>query len=601
MLTANQLFTPEQSGVGLDPNVTPADDTWLGFLLSAAQTVGLDATSWQPGAPERTILAIAAVALAQEDINISIMAQGGFLDYAASGTVSSTSIQGTTTVQPVTPDPSIPSQNPTGALGWLDALGQSFYEVDRLLATYATGVISVANTTAGTLTYAAGNYHVANAVTGATYRNSQDISVPSSIIAASGGVITGVAVGNPTTVTTTAPHGLAIGDVVYVSGVLGVVGLVSVFAAVSSVASATVVRLSISTTGTWTSGGTLYKCSAVDVVADVLGPTSNAGAGNVSLTVTQASGVYVYNILSLSAANYESNTSYVARIRLSLAALSPNGPAAAYDYYALSAYAMLADQQPPITLRAGPISISTTFVNPQTEVVTTLVCSTSPVSSTLGDAVTPGCAQVDVTDATNASPIVITTAADHNLIDGDSIIIAGVLGNTAANGAWTVTVILANSFSLNGSTGTDAYTGGGTVDGGDLGQIDNLIQNNVVPDGITAIVASALAFPVTTVATVVVPQAYLSTYQVAAPLAIQALLATYPIGGNVPPGETAGTVPISAIEGALVEAGVLTLGAVSYVRQVSNLTINNLDTDLPYAAPNYVALYATSTINVIGV
>lgn len=65
-----------------------------------------------------------------------------------------------------------------------------------------------------------------------------------------------------------------------------------------------------------------------------------------------------------------------------------------------------------------------------------------------------------ITGATNASPIVVTSAA-HGLTTGTQVTLTGVLGNTAANGSWTITVIDANTFSLNGSTGNSAYTSGG--------------------------------------------------------------------------------------------------------------------------------------------
>jgi hypothetical protein len=67
-----------------------------------------------------------------------------------------------------------------------------------------------------------------------------------------------------------------------------------------------------------------------------------------------------------------------------------------------------------------------------------------------------------ITAATNVSPIVIT-AASHGLATGDMVNITGVLGNTAANGAWFVTVTDANTFSLIGSTGNGAWTSGGTI------------------------------------------------------------------------------------------------------------------------------------------
>ncbi len=66
-----------------------------------------------------------------------------------------------------------------------------------------------------------------------------------------------------------------------------------------------------------------------------------------------------------------------------------------------------------------------------------------------------------VTGATNASPIVITSAA-HGLVTGATVRIEGVGGNTSANNTWTVTVLTANTFSLDDSHGTASYNGGGT-------------------------------------------------------------------------------------------------------------------------------------------
>lgn len=63
--------------------------------------------------------------------------------------------------------------------------------------------------------------------------------------------------------------------------------------------------------------------------------------------------------------------------------------------------------------------------------------------------------------ATNATPIVITITA-HGYETDDQAVITGVLGNTAANGNWTITVLTADTFSLTGSVGNGAYTSGGT-------------------------------------------------------------------------------------------------------------------------------------------
>jgi len=66
-----------------------------------------------------------------------------------------------------------------------------------------------------------------------------------------------------------------------------------------------------------------------------------------------------------------------------------------------------------------------------------------------------------ITGATNATPIVITIAS-HGYVTGDQAAISGVLGNTAANGNWSITVLTANTCSLDGSVGNAAYTSGGT-------------------------------------------------------------------------------------------------------------------------------------------
>jgi hypothetical protein len=68
-----------------------------------------------------------------------------------------------------------------------------------------------------------------------------------------------------------------------------------------------------------------------------------------------------------------------------------------------------------------------------------------------------------ISGATNASPIVLTLASGHGLVDGDLIGIAGVGGNTAANGQiWQIGATTATTTGLFGSTGNGAYTSGGT-------------------------------------------------------------------------------------------------------------------------------------------
>jgi hypothetical protein len=69
---------------------------------------------------------------------------------------------------------------------------------------------------------------------------------------------------------------------------------------------------------------------------------------------------------------------------------------------------------------------------------------------------------VAITGASNVAPIQITAPA-HGYGSGETVVISGVVGNTAANGTWQITVLDANNFTLNGSTGNGAYVSGGTV------------------------------------------------------------------------------------------------------------------------------------------
>jgi hypothetical protein len=66
-----------------------------------------------------------------------------------------------------------------------------------------------------------------------------------------------------------------------------------------------------------------------------------------------------------------------------------------------------------------------------------------------------------ITGASSSSPIAITITG-HGYKSGDSVTIVGVGGNTAANGTWVITVVDANTFTLNTSIWVSgAYTSGG--------------------------------------------------------------------------------------------------------------------------------------------
>jgi hypothetical protein len=66
--------------------------------------------------------------------------------------------------------------------------------------------------------------------------------------------------------------------------------------------------------------------------------------------------------------------------------------------------------------------------------------------------------------ATNtSSPIQITTGSAHGLSTGDVVTIAGVTGQTGANGTFVITVLSATTFTLNNSTSVSAWISGGTI------------------------------------------------------------------------------------------------------------------------------------------
>lgn len=70
-------------------------------------------------------------------------------------------------------------------------------------------------------------------------------------------------------------------------------------------------------------------------------------------------------------------------------------------------------------------------------------------------------AGITISSSTNATPIVVTLGAGHNLKNGDRIAIAGVTGNTNANGEWTLASVGATTATLLGSVGNGTH--GGTV------------------------------------------------------------------------------------------------------------------------------------------
>jgi len=75
---------------------------------------------------------------------------------------------------------------------------------------------------------------------------------------------------------------------------------------------------------------------------------------------------------------------------------------------------------------------------------------------------------IATTTGAGVSPIVITTTAPHTFLNGSTLTLAGVEGNTNANGRWSATVLTTTTIALyskagESSTGNGAYTSGGTI------------------------------------------------------------------------------------------------------------------------------------------
>jgi hypothetical protein len=66
---------------------------------------------------------------------------------------------------------------------------------------------------------------------------------------------------------------------------------------------------------------------------------------------------------------------------------------------------------------------------------------------------------ITCSSTTNATPIVATLGAGHGLKNGDKIAIAGITGNTNANGVWELASVGATTATLVGSSGNGVHGG----------------------------------------------------------------------------------------------------------------------------------------------
>jgi hypothetical protein len=63
----------------------------------------------------------------------------------------------------------------------------------------------------------------------------------------------------------------------------------------------------------------------------------------------------------------------------------------------------------------------------------------------------------------SGAPVTITTLGPHGFVTGQTVAVSGVTSPVTANGFWTITVLTASSFSLNGSNIVGAWSADGFV------------------------------------------------------------------------------------------------------------------------------------------
>lgn len=507
-LALPQIFTPATAS------------EWSSTLFANANKLKLRTSAWQPGGVTRTIFAVFANMLEMEDITTSILSQGGFLDYAATGTVTYTdSITGQPVTVYVTPDPSDPAQNPSGALGALDVLADSVYDVQRTLDSRAGGAGAILNTSASTYgPFSPGGYHVAQpeAEGSPGYSNTTTFSIPPSPIV--GSVAAVVSSAGLIRITTSTPHGLTTGDTVFITSVAGVTAANGAWTV--TVVDSTKFTLDGSTfSGSYTSGGTVYSPTVETFTADLPGTASDADDANlVTQPVTSLVGVQVRNLEPWLGTDIESNVDLAARCRLKLQSLSPNGPRGAYEFFAKSA-------------------------------------------QTLAPTLTP--------------PLEVGTAITRALVQPN-------------RSTGTVTVTIANQ------------AGAPTSD--DVTSVDAVIQAYCVPEGVTAFTQAAAETNVDVAMSIWVPSSYTATAKTTAETAIEVYFRLLQIGGVTDPGASpaaTNVVPIDAVEGAVYAA----LAAANIPIQDSDITLNgvNDNVQLDLTPVPEVAVLGTNVVTATGI
>ncbi len=432
--------------LSLDNMTQPATaDEWFAECISLQTTLGLPTTAWQPGSIERCMDTALALVQQESDVAGSIMIQAGFLDFAATGSVTYTDANGVVQTVYVTPDPSIPAQNPTGALGWLDVLSDSLYDVQRIIAARAGGVLAVLNTSVSTYgPFAIGTYHVANPnVAGSPgYTNAVPLTVSPSL---SAGSITapGCTAASSLINVHLVGHPFSTGAPVFITGVTGTTEANGAWY-VTRVDANNFTLDGSTFSNAWVSGGTVYAPDVATFTADTAGTASNANPRDVTVSVTSLIGVSVENINAWIGADTEGNIALAARCRLKLQALAIGGTGGQITYYSLIAQEIAPTLTPPLVISAPITRVLVQLITTTGQVYVTAANSAGGISGSFsgltGDVGALWyvlAAKVGITSYT----IITQGAANHTITVAVTVYLPAVY-NTATNVTLFTTAIL---------------------------------------------------------------------------------------------------------------------------------------------------------------
>lgn len=130
----------------LDDLTTPATRAEVEASIYAVMSVmGVNTTSWKPGAVVRTMIVAGSIVLSAFSVLQAKIARSGFLELSVGD--------------------------------WLTLVAHYVYGVDRILATFATGEVTLTNSGGGVYSGDAGDLIFSNSTTGKTYRNTASFSL----------------------------------------------------------------------------------------------------------------------------------------------------------------------------------------------------------------------------------------------------------------------------------------------------------------------------------------------------------------------------------------------------------------------------------------